>query len=356
MYKTGNLLIDALINRKDTPDILGLAPHLGTPAYNPGAPDPRVQQQQTKPSMFGKVDNAFDKVDSFLNRPGGSMLMNLLAQEGYSTMPSSPFGAIGRAYGATQQQDLQRRFIESQIGLNQFKGLGELMGGDGMKPLTDMAKLESDFRNGLIDKPIYEARRGELLGQARRQGFADTQSLRGEYSTAIKPTQQSLQSLASASTLIQTSQNPIADLAAFISTIKSIDNSTVREGELAAFNSIQGLARELENMLTKAKGEGFSAPMRKDIAETINKLSEPLRQHYQAQKKFFADEASRFEINPESVVGGGILDAGPIDLNQPMFNAPNQPTPPQRPDTAQLEAEIAALEAEIAQLEKSNGR
>lgn len=65
--------------------------------------------------------------------------MNLLSQSGYSTMPQSPFGAIGRAGLMTQQQaqqrdalDLQRRLIESRIagggeltpaGLREFEGM-----------------------------------------------------------------------------------------------------------------------------------------------------------------------------------------------------------------------------------------
>lgn len=68
----------------------------------------------------------------FLNKPGGAFLMNLLAQSGYSTMPDSPFGAVGRAQLATRQQQMQKqqmdqqaesndirnRLLESQIGLN----------------------------------------------------------------------------------------------------------------------------------------------------------------------------------------------------------------------------------------------
>lgn len=80
------------------------------------------QQPQKKPQANG----FFGKADEFLNRPSGNFLMNLLAQSGYSTMPSSPLGAIGRASIATQEQqrqsgmdDFQKRLIESQIMRNE---------------------------------------------------------------------------------------------------------------------------------------------------------------------------------------------------------------------------------------------
>lgn len=86
-----------------------------TPGINPNAPNPQ-QQQPSNPLM------------QFLNKPGGSFLMNLLAQQGFSKTPQSPFAAIGRAGLATQaqsaaqaQSELQRKLIESQIGLNTAK-------------------------------------------------------------------------------------------------------------------------------------------------------------------------------------------------------------------------------------------
>jgi len=80
-----------------------------TPGINPAAPNP-----------FEILGGG--RKGGILNNP---LLMNMLAQSGYSTMPTSPLGEFGKAMVATQQQerqagmnDLQRRFIESQIGLN----------------------------------------------------------------------------------------------------------------------------------------------------------------------------------------------------------------------------------------------
>jgi len=102
-------------------------------------------QQTTPMEMMALRDTArsggspLSYVDRFLGQPGGAFLMNLLAQSGYSTMPDSPFGAVGRASIETEAQlrarmledkalkrqasrdDIQDRLIESQIGINRVK-------------------------------------------------------------------------------------------------------------------------------------------------------------------------------------------------------------------------------------------
>ena len=91
-------------------DLLFGQQKIGTPGINPNAPDPRP-------------DKPANPLDAFLNKPGGSMLMNLLAQSGRSLTPGpTPLGAVGRAALTTQQQqrqsgmdDLQRRLIEARI-------------------------------------------------------------------------------------------------------------------------------------------------------------------------------------------------------------------------------------------------
>lgn len=65
--------------------------------------------------LLGGAQQATSTLDSFINKPGGSLLMNLLAQQGYSTMPQSPLGAIGRASLATQEQDLKRKLLEARM-------------------------------------------------------------------------------------------------------------------------------------------------------------------------------------------------------------------------------------------------
>lgn len=100
-------------------------PQFGTPPFFPGNPGatPPIAPSSGIP---GAPTGFFDKADQFLSGPSGNFLMNLLAQEGFSTTPQSPLAAIGRAGLMTAQQrreaqmsDLQRRLIESQIGRNQ---------------------------------------------------------------------------------------------------------------------------------------------------------------------------------------------------------------------------------------------
>jgi len=109
---TGNPIIDNVLGlTKDFSNPLGANQNYNTPGINPNEPNPHQQMPQpTQPA------GVLSTVDNFLNKPGGSFLMNLLAQSGYSDTPQSPFGAIGRAGVATQQQDLNRRLIEARLG------------------------------------------------------------------------------------------------------------------------------------------------------------------------------------------------------------------------------------------------
>ena len=168
-----------------------------TPGINPAAPDYRTQiptqPAQTQTAATGS-QGVFGKVDEFLNRPGGSMLMNLLAQEGYSTMPSSPFGAIGRAYGATQQQDLQRKLIENRLnayqrggmdpaGLREFEGMTAGLSDDdresarrialGLDPRAGISATERIVADPLLSELIakYEGR----LTEAKEGSKSDVQ-------------------------------------------------------------------------------------------------------------------------------------------------------------------------------------
>lgn len=91
--------------------ILGGQMPYNTPGINPAAPPVNTPSAPTGGANGG-----------FFSQP--SFLMNLLAQSGYSTMPQSPLGAIGRAGVATQQQnlaqqqaDLRTKVLERQLGV-----------------------------------------------------------------------------------------------------------------------------------------------------------------------------------------------------------------------------------------------
>jgi len=87
---------------------------IGTPGFNPNAPDPRpIAQKPPNP------------LDQFLGSPGGSLLINLLAQGGSSPVPTGgPLAAIGRAGLQTQQQGLVDELLRSRIGLNRAQTTG----------------------------------------------------------------------------------------------------------------------------------------------------------------------------------------------------------------------------------------
>lgn len=341
---TGNPFIDMVLGGRkptptDFPNPLNGLPAGNTPAFNPSAPDPRAQSQ--KPGVMGKLD-------SFIGTQGGGLLMNLLAQSGYSTMPQSPFGAIGRATLANQEQQTQRarggledEFLRSQIGLNQARALG---GVDSGKPQTDLAKLNDDLRFGRLSQKDYDVRRNQILKQDINNNFDRTQALRGEFRKDTDAIQSSLSSLAAARSL-SSADNPTAQLAAFISTIKSIDNSVVREGELQAFRNIQSLATKLDELKQKAGAGGFSPTLLKDIDNTITSLEAPLSELLDKRKEFYRADAVRFDVNPDSVAGIPFSQVTPSTRN----GIPTTPVDPAA-ESAALQTEIARIEAELAEV------
>lgn len=250
---------------------------------------------------------------------GNPMLMNVMAQQGYSYTPGpSPVGVIGRAGLATANQQredsrtaLEDKLLRSRIGLNkaQTAAVGQPTAEDS-KPLTDLAKLNDDFARGRMSQSDYDTRRNQILDSDIGSQFDRTSTLRGEFVQQTKGIQNSLQSLSSARSLAS-ADNPTAQLAAFISTIKSIDNSTVREGELQAFRSIQALATKLDELKQKAGDGGFSPTLLEDIDSTITALEKPLTELLGKKQEFFRGEAERFKISPDSISGVPFSTVGP---------------------------------------------
>lgn len=125
----------------------------------------------------GAQGGVFGKADQFLQKPGGMMLLNLLAQEGFSTTPQSPLGAIGRAGLATQQQqqgqqqaDLQRRLIEAQIGLTNTRASAQA---GPQRRVQSAQKLANGnigyidaFSGKVIDTGVKFSKKVELIRQA----------------------------------------------------------------------------------------------------------------------------------------------------------------------------------------------
>lgn len=132
----------------------------GTPPFVPPQNAPMATPQGS--------GGFFDKADQFLSRPGGNFLLNLLAQDGYSTMPQSPLAAVGRAGLMTQQQqqqagmaDLERRMLESQIGLNTARADSVAAGGS--KANNPFGAIDpSKFTRESIEKFERTGRYGDL--------------------------------------------------------------------------------------------------------------------------------------------------------------------------------------------------
>ena len=102
-----------------------LDPRFQTPGINPNAPDPRQ-------ALGGSIAPQ-NPLDKFLGGKSGSLLMNLLAQQGFSTTPQSPLGALGRGLQQTQAQGIQAgragledELLRSRIGLTRAQTGAEL--------------------------------------------------------------------------------------------------------------------------------------------------------------------------------------------------------------------------------------
>jgi len=293
--------------------------------------------EASKPGIFGKIDN-------FINSPGGGFLMNLLSQQGYSPVPQSPFGAIGRAGLMSQAQGQQRQrgeleneLLRAQAGLAKAKTTSEGMpGGGDIKAATDLGKLTQDLANGVISQEDYAQKRKEILSVNQQQGFTNEKVLRDEFTKRTLGISTSLQAASQAEALLSTSANPIAEMAAFISLIKSIDNSTVREGELNNFSRVSGIMSELQTLATRAAGEGAFAPgVREDIQASLAALRANLEKMHSGFSEYYGSEAKRYNLSPRAVIGGPIPGFGGSGNPQapPPAKSPNNViTPPQDED------------------------
>lgn len=102
-----------------------------TPGINPNEPNPHTQNQ----GLVGKTDG-------FLNSDGGSLLLNLLAQQGFSTVPQSPLGALGRAGVATQQQKQARERSLLENNLLRARASGTVGGSDAPSSVREFEFFE----------------------------------------------------------------------------------------------------------------------------------------------------------------------------------------------------------------------
>jgi len=154
---------------------------IGTPGFNPNEPDPRAVVPP-------------NPLDKFLNSQGGSLLINLLSQSGFSKTPQSPLGAIGRGLLQTQQQGQQRKrsaleeqLIRARIGLTR-KG-GQLP--SDVRSFAAFEKLgDPDNPNTLTpaQQRFLAVKRTQRTESIPSRGFGGVNPVTGEFTTTVPET------------------------------------------------------------------------------------------------------------------------------------------------------------------------
>lgn len=76
-------------------------------------------------------------------------------------------------------------------------------------------------------------------------------------------------------------ENGAASYSAMISFIKNLDDSVVREGEVATFGRFQGVLRNMETLLTQAKGSGFSEDVKDNMYEAAVMATKAMVEGYE---------------------------------------------------------------------------
>jgi hypothetical protein len=307
---------------------LALANNFGspfTPGINPAAPDHRP-----KPDPLG-----------FLNSPGGSFLMNLLAQQGYSPIPQSPLGAIGRAGIATQQQqrqfsldDMRRQLFEAQTGLANARA-------EALK-----SKGQTGPNIGAVDPGKFTP---ESLSEFQQtgdfsklkpvsEGGADLNKIVNEIADdARAESKDFVQQQASYGRIEAAAANPSAfgDLALIFNFMKVLDpGSTVREGEFAnAQNSgsVPVRVRALYNNVLE--GTRLTESQRADLVGQAGNIFNSAATEQQKRNVRFRQRGRNAGL-PDAfidpiLVGANLVDVVPYTEDEEDIPIP---TPPGEPE------------------------
>ncbi len=262
----------------------------------------------------GAQGGVFGKADQFLQKPGGMMLLNLLAQEGFSTTPQSPLGAIGRAGLATQQQqqgqqqaDLQRRLIEAQIGLAQSKaGRGGPNIGAIDPSKYDPASVAEFSRTGNF---------GVLKPVGQRQ---DVNKLVNELADDVRAESKEFEQQSGAySRIVASAENPspAGDLALIFNYMKVLDpGSTVREGEFANAENSAGVSNRVRQLYNKViEGTRLSAPQRADFVNRAGRIFNSAVDNQSKRNERFRARGRNAQI-PDEMIDPILPAASPVEI------------------------------------------
>ena len=238
-----------------------------------------------------------------LNSPLTRMGLAMMQQ---SSIPGQTFaGGLGQAglqtlqnMRAQKDRELKRQLMQAQI-YGAYAGAG----GD---PKTEFGKIARDLALNRITQEEADKLREKInVGNVQDQ-FKLEADLRKEYRSATGDIDEALLAISQSENLIY-ENNPVSVMAAFVSMIKSIDNSTVREGELRNFESVRGYMGKLDNLYQRNVGRGvFSEDTMIDIRNTIRALRENLEAAKGELSTSFRSTAEAYKLDPSRVVTGYI--------------------------------------------------
>ena len=233
--------------------LFGAQNKIGTPGINPAAKDPRMTQRSN--------------LDEFLNKPGGSFLMNLLAQSGYSTMPQSPFSSIGKAALMTQQQGqgreragLENDLLRARIGLANKQttaGVNPSAGNVQSQFITEDGKLGYLRRNGevvITEQNVKDSYAIETLADGSKVGV--NRANPSETLQVVTPDQARAATVRKSET--EAGITLPADLSALDSTITKVDTTIekIREAKGLAVDENVGIESRIRGDLPGFLGGG----------------------------------------------------------------------------------------------------
>jgi len=149
-------------------------------ANNQGTPDPRPKSQ--------------NPLSQFIGSPEGSLLINLLSQSGFSPVPQSRLGALGRGLLQTQQQgqkrqrsSLEDQLLRARIGLTRRGGA---LPSD-VRSFQEFEKLgDPDNPNVLTpaQQRFIAVKRAQRTENIAGRGFGAVDPVSGEFTTTVPET------------------------------------------------------------------------------------------------------------------------------------------------------------------------
>ena len=306
-----------------------------TPGINPNAPDfraglnnaaaqnnfggPPVQSNVPERSISASVDRGqrgetgLERILGSLGKPGRAVrdfaspatnVLSTIADVARGSAGRGELGALAPNFSqgvqSAAQREVDNALKRAQTDLTNAQAVAE---GDAPKAATDIGKAIQDHRAGIIGDEQLDAILGGIDVSTNKDRQDSTSALRGEFRTDTDGLRTSLSDLSKAKALVNQG-NPIAATAAFTAFIRSIDNSVVRPAEQAAYSAAGGLARRLQDELSKLEGKGpLSDATRRDLLSAIETIESQIGGINDRTIDFYNKEAGKFNLDPESVTG-----------------------------------------------------